>query len=530
MTRSVIIDGNHTVHRIWHKPVGQSLRTRGGKPSGVVHGVLSSIVSMLDLLKPDYAYIVWDRKSRHRRRLLADYRAKLERDKHELLAETPRQYKESRYKDRTNADHTAFQEELLPQMQDLQYIMPHIGIRSLCVNEVEGDDLIGIGADILSNHGEVIIVSNDNDLYQLLNDTTQMYDPIKKSYFTADDFRRIYGIEPARYPEIKALMGDDHDDIPGIPRVGEKTAIKLVQEAGDIVSLFDLCKTAPTKPIMKFIPDYERQVQFAYDMSFILSGVGQLDEDQQTEFLDQWRAPNPVDWDEIRQFCESYELNKVFMELKRLLVTRADEDALAKCHTLDEVFAYWGDCRRCPLWEGRIHLVKFGGSAKAKIALCGEGPGSSENIRGEPFIGKAGKFLEEHCLKPNGLTRAMLHILNTVCCRPTDENGDNRAPDKHEMEACHPRLVAQIRVVAPKVVVLIGDKALKAFFPESGKISQERGADTPMSHPDYPGVKFVAVFHPSYLMRLRPNHSHRIKSATDWKYIKRLAEELDEAA
>jgi DNA polymerase len=504
----------------------RGLSTQRGKPSGVVHGVLSSIVSVLDLLQPSHTYIVWDRKSRHRRRLLAEYRTKLERDHHELLAETPHQYKESRYKDRTNADHTAFQEELLPQMQDLQYIMPHVGIRSLCVNEVEGDDLIGIAADILSNHGEVVIVSSDNDLYQLLNDTTRMYDPIKKTFFTAEDFRRIYGIEPARYPEIKALMGDDQDDIPGIPRVGEKTAIKLVQEAGDIVSLFDLCRDAPTKPIMKLIPDYQRQVEFAYNMSFILSSVGELDPDQQTEFLSQWRSLAAVDWDEIRAFCQRYELNKVFGELTKLLVTQADEGALAKCNTVEEVFAYWGDCQRCPLHENRIHLVKYGGSPTAKIALCGEGPGASENILGEPFIGKAGKFLAEHCLKPNGLSREDLHILNTVCCRPTDENGDNRAPGKDEMAACHPRLVAQIRVVAPKVVVLIGDKALKAFFPESGKISQERGADTPMAHANFPGVAFVAVFHPSYLMRLRPNHSHRIKSATDWKYIRRLADEL----
>jgi uracil-DNA glycosylase family 4 len=529
LTRSVIIDGNHVVHRYWHKPIlvgGRPLRTRGGKPSGVVHGVLSSIVSVIDLLKPDFTYIVWDRKSRYRRRLLAQYREKLERDQHTLLAETPRMYKESRYKDRSNADHLAFQEELLPQMQDLQYIMSHIGIRSLCVNEVEGDDLIGISADILSSHGEVVIVSNDNDLYQLLNDTTQMYDPIKKVFYGAADFTKDYGIPPLDWPEVKALMGDEHDDIPGVPKIGEKRALDLIREHQDLPAVIEACKQAPKKAWMTPIPEYERQIQLAYEMSFILSSVGELDQDQQTEFLDQWKAPATVDWDEIRQFCESYELNKVYAELRKLLITRADEAALVKCSTLDEVFAYWGDCRRCPLHENRIHIVKYGGSPKAKIALCGEGPGSSENIRGEPFIGKAGKFLEEHCLKPNGLARVDLHILNTVCCRPTDENGDNRAPDKDEMAACHPRLVAQIRVVDPTVVVLIGDKALKAFFPESGKISQERGADTPMTHPDFPGVKFVAVFHPSYLMRLRPNHSHRIKSATDWKYIKRLADDL----
>lgn len=526
MIRSVIIDGNHTVHRIWHTSSGQSLRTRGGRPSGVVHGVLSSICHIINVLNPTHSYIVWDRRSRHRRRLLSDYRTRLEKTGDALLSETPRVYKESRYKDRTNADHTAFQEEMLPQMQDLQYIMPHLGIRSLCVNEVEGDDLIGISSDILSSHGEVVIVSTDHDLYQLLNERTQMYDPIKKKFYTHEDFVKTYGIEPARFPEIKALMGDEHDDIPGVPRIGEKTATKLIAEAKDIVSLIEVCKQAPKKPIMKVIPEYEGQIQFAYDMSFILSSIGELDPDQQSEFMDQWRQIAAVDWDEIRNFCDSYELRTVFAELRRLLITREDERVLSNCKTLDELFSYWGDCRRCPLWQNRIQLVKFGGSPNARIALCGEGPGSSENIRGEPFIGKAGKYLEKECLKPNGLTREDLHILNTVCCRPVDENGDNRAPDKEEMAACNPRLKHQIRIVDPKIVVLIGDKALKTFFPESGKISQERGADTPMEHPDFPGVKFVAVFHPSYLMRLRPNHSHVIKSRTDWKYIKKLADEI----
>ena len=433
-------------------------------------------------------------------------------------------YKESRYKDRTNADHTAFQEGLLPQMQDLQFILPHIGIRSLCVDEVEGDDLIGIASDLLSDHGEVVIVSSDHDLYQLLNESTRMYDPIKKEFYTHEDFLHDYGIEPGRFPEIKALMGDANDDIPGVPRIGDKTAIKLIAGATDIVGLIEQCRTAPSKPIMKTIPEYEPQIKLAYDMSFILSSVGELDEDQQKAFTEQWSAPAVVNWDEIRAFCEAYELKTVYSELRRLLVTRRDEEELAKCNTLEEMFAFWGDCTRCPLHEGRINMVRYGGSPRARIVLCGEGPGASEDIRGEPFIGKAGRWMNDFCLKPNGLTRDDLHIMNTVCCRPTDANGDNRPPDKEEMTACSPRLRHQLRIVNPKVVVLIGDKALKAFFPESGRISQERGADTPMEHPEFPGTKFVAVFHPSYLMRLRPNHSDVIKSRTDWKYIKALAE------
>lgn len=532
MTRSLIIDGNHLVHRHWHtKGTGQTLTTTSGRPSGVVHGFLSSFCHLRKVFDPiDHLYVCWDRRSRYRKRLLDTYRAKMERAAKggdelaaRLLELCPHIYKESRYADRSNDDHNLFQNVLLPQMQDLEYILPNLGVRNLRITEVEGDDLIGIASDILSGHGEVIIVSADKDLYQLLSANTRFYDPIKHKFFTESDFTTQFGIPPGRYPEIKALMGDDHDDIPGIPRVGEKTAIKLIRETSDIVNLFEVCRNAPTKPVMKSIPDFEEQVKLAYDMSFILSGYTDLDQDQQEEFLRAWDAPARVDWAEINKFCDAYELKSVRRELQHVYVGKQEDADLASCKSLDELFERWGDCARCPLHEGRINLVKWGGSATARIVLCGEGPGSSENIRGEPFVGKAGKYLLEKCLRPNGLEREDLHIINIVCCRPIDMNGDNRPPTKEEVGACKPRLINQLRIVQPKVVVLIGDKALKAFFPDSGKISQERGADTPMEHPDYPGCKFVAVFHPSYLMRQRPDHSDVIKSRTDWKYIAQLA-------
>jgi uracil-DNA glycosylase family 4 len=526
MTRAILIDGNHLVHRIAHTSSGQMLRTRGGRPSGIIHGVLSSICFLLDTLEPSHTYITWDRRSRHRNRLLTEYRAKLEREQHVLLDTTPRLYKESRYQNRTNADHTEFQEVRLPQMQDLQYIMPALGIRSLCVDEMEGDDLVGIASDILSSHGEVILVSNDHDLFQLLGPNVRMFNPIKKKFYTAEDFTAQFGIPPERYPEIMALTGDDGDDIPGIPRIGEKVATKLLKEQGDIVSLIEACRQAPKSTIMKSIPDYERQIKLAYEMSFIMSRIEEMDADQREQFLVQWNAPVAVDWDEIRQFCDGYELRTVFAEMKRLLVTKSDEAVLAQCQTLDELFAYWGDCQRCPLAEKRINLIQYEGNPKARIVLCGEAPRTPEDIRGECYIGKAGRYLDEHCLKPNGLSRDDLLIMYAVCCHAMDENGDGRSPSKDELTACAPRFKAQVRIIDPRVVVLVGDKALKTFFPEAGTITKERGADAPMEHPDYPGVKFVAVFDPTYLMNLRPTHSNVIKSRTDWKYIRRLAEEI----
>jgi DNA polymerase len=277
------------------------------------------------------------------------------------------------------------------------------------------------------------------------------------------------------------------------------------------------------KAVVRSLPLYEDQIKFAYEMSFILADSSELDLDQRAEFWEAWNAPIAVNWQEVNTFCETYELRAVHRELQQILIGQKDEISLASCQTIDELFEKWGDCARCPLHKTRIHLVKYGGGKTSKVILCGEGPGSSENIRGEPFVGKAGKFLREFCLYAVGLRWEDLHVMNAVCCRPTDGNDNNRAPSKEEMGACRPRLIHQVRIVNPKLVILTGDKALKTFFPDSGRIGQERGCE-PRYHPDFPGVPFIAVHHPSYLMKLRPNHSDRIRSMNDWREIKKFIE------
>lgn len=526
--KSLIIDGNHLVYRCWHTTAGQSLRTKAGRSSGIVHEFLRSYCHLRKVFDPiDHIYVTWDRRSRHRKRLLDTYRAALANQpgpiEERLLEVAPHMYKESRYQNRSDEDHAKFQNVLLPQMQDIEHILPSLGARNLRITETEGDDLIGIASDILSVDGDVVIVSSDRDLYQLLNDRVALYDPIKKKFFRKGDFETKFGIPPDRYPEIKSLMGDDHDDIPGVPRIGEKTAIKLIREADDLVNLFKICEDAPKKPIMRTLPEWRKQVELAYEMSFIMSSYTELDADQQAEFLTAWALPARTDWQDVNTFCEVYELNAAKRELHHLLVGRTEESDLASCKSLDELFERWGDCARCPLHQSRVHLVKYGGSATATIALIGEGPSASDDILGEPIVGKAGRYLESKQLAPNGLKRSDIHIMNIICCRPVDPNGLNRAPAREEISSCHPRLFHQLRIVNPRVAVLIGDKALKVFFPKSAKISQERGAAAFMTHEEFPGIKFVTVFHPSYLMQLRPDHSDVVKSRIDWKYIGQMA-------
>jgi uracil-DNA glycosylase family 4 len=117
-------------------------------------------------------------------------------------------------------------------------------------------------------------------------------------------------------------------------------------------------------------------------------------------------------------------------------------------------------CTKCPLHLSRTNAVPGEGPAHARVMVVGEGPGRSEDEQGRPFVGAAGKNLDG-LLSEAGLERGSVFVTNVVKCRPPG----NRRPARGELDACHPFLRAQIEAVSPRLVVLLGDTALKEFFP-----------------------------------------------------------------
>ncbi|CUX78471.1 Uracil-DNA glycosylase, family 4 [Thermococcus chitonophagus] len=109
------------------------------------------------------------------------------------------------------------------------------------------------------------------------------------------------------------------------------------------------------------------------------------------------------------------------------------------------------NCRKCPLWQLRTNPVPGAGSYDAKVMLVGEAPGYWEDQQGLPFVGKAGKVLDE-LLASIGLSRGEVYITNIVKCRPPN----NRDPTEEEIKACSPYLDAQIDIIKPKVIVTLG--------------------------------------------------------------------------
>lgn len=126
------------------------------------------------------------------------------------------------------------------------------------------------------------------------------------------------------------------------------------------------------------------------------------------------------------------------------------------CSSLPELHELIGDCHRCELGDTRTTLVFGVGDPHARVVFVGEAPGRNEDLKGEPFVGAAGKLLDE-LLAHAGLERTEVYIANVLKCRPPG----NRDPLPHEIETCTPFLREQIRIIDPAVLVTLGNFATK---------------------------------------------------------------------
>ena len=148
-------------------------------------------------------------------------------------------------------------------------------------------------------------------------------------------------------------------------------------------------------------------------------------------------------------------------------------------------------CRCCSLGETRHNLVFGVGNAQAEVMLIGEGPGEQEDLQGVPFVGPAGKLLDD-MLEMIDLDRQKVYIANIVKCRPPR----NRDPLNVEQEACRPWLDRQIALVNPKIIVCLGRIAAMALIREDFRITREHGQWL-----DRDGRRLMATYHPSALLR-----------------------------
>ena len=214
--RLLLVDGHYYLYRSFYAIRG--LRNSRGEPTNAIYGYAKAIRKMLSDLKPDLAAVIWDRGLPSRRTTLQP------------------EYKQNR---------TEMPDDLRPQEEWLKENIPLFGPASVSLQDTEADDLIATYARSASAEGvEVIIATNDKDILQLTCDRIRIYSTAKTDA-GAEGFRLLglpevqekWGVLPSQIADVLALTGDSSDNIPGVPGIGDKTAVALITTHGSIETL-----------------------------------------------------------------------------------------------------------------------------------------------------------------------------------------------------------------------------------------------------------------------------------------------------
>jgi len=170
------------------------------------------------------------------------------------------------------------------------------------------------------------------------------------------------------------------------------------------------------------------------------------------------------------------------------------------------------NCTRCSLAQGRNNAVPGQGPADADIMFIGEGPGAAEDRQGQPFVGPAGKLLDE-LLREAGLRRDQVFITNIIKCRAPQ----NRDPRPDEIQACRGYLDGQIAALNPQVICLLGRPATQALLDPKATISKVHGRPF-----ERDGILYVPIYHPAAALH---NPNLRPALVEDFKKLKALLDQ-----
>ncbi len=168
------------------------------------------------------------------------------------------------------------------------------------------------------------------------------------------------------------------------------------------------------------------------------------------------------------------------------------------------------ECRACALCEQRKQAVLGVGDTNPDWLFIGEGPGSEEDAKGEPFVGQAGKLLDNMLAALDIARGNRVYIANAVKCRPPG----NRTPEAAEIAACWPYLERQIALLKPKVIVLLGKAAVHAVLRDDKPLGGMRGKPY-----EFAGIPVVVTYHPAYLLRNLPD---KAKAWEDLLFARRI--------
>ncbi len=242
MKRLLIIDGNSIINRAFYGI--RPLSTKDGRPTNAIYGMMNIVLRHLEACKPDFAAVAFDLKAPNFRKKRFSY------------------YKEGRHETPP---------ELLAQFADAKECLRLLGFHTLEMEGYEADDILGTLASLAEKAEDVeaLVLSGDRDLLQLISPrvTVLLAQTGDTLSFDRDAFFAKYGIEPEQFVDLKALMGDSSDRIPGVAGVGEKTAVKLISAFGTLDNLYEHIEDASiAKGVREKLKTYKSD---AYDSRWL---------------------------------------------------------------------------------------------------------------------------------------------------------------------------------------------------------------------------------------------------------------------
>lgn len=247
MNKIVLVDGNNLMFRSYFATAytGNLMKNSKGQVTNALYGFANMINKILKEEEPSYMAVAFDIGKTFRHEVYKDYKAGRQK--------TP--------------------EELKSQMPIAKEMLTAMGIKYLELDGYEADDIIGTLSERANQDPEwdALLVTSDHDYLQLITDVTTVKMLRPKDYikYTPEVFKEEYGIEPIKVIDLKALMGDSSDNIPGVPGVGEKTALKLLQEYGTLDNLYENVESVKGKLKDKLIENKE-SAYFSYKLATII--------------------------------------------------------------------------------------------------------------------------------------------------------------------------------------------------------------------------------------------------------------------
>ncbi len=285
MKKLLCVDGNSLINRAFYgvKP----LTTRDGKNTNAVYGFINMLKNHLDTVKPDYAVAAFDLKKPTFRNEAYDF------------------YKATR---------KGMPQELAEQVEDAKSAAQSLGFKLVSVPCFEADDILGSFSAMANDDIQVYLLTGDRDSYQLVGENVNVLYLSTKETKTIDlaAIDEMYGLEPKALIEVKALMGDTSDNIPGVKGIGEKTAVSLIKEYGSIQKLYEAVDDKSIK-VSKGV--LEKLVQDK-EMAFASRFLAEIKKDVPLGLALCDVEYNGIDCPSLLELCESLELESVISRLK----------------------------------------------------------------------------------------------------------------------------------------------------------------------------------------------------------------------